>query len=112
MPGLPPLPQDIGAQPDPSQGGGAPQGGGSPTAFTGGLPALQQSMQQAEAGLAGIAKALPSLSPMVAQWMSQLRQIIPSAMSAAAGPPAAAGNPTLPGSAQGLPSPPMGPPNA
>lgn len=90
---LPPLPE-MNMQPAPGAPGAAPSAGGgpgspsgesiTPSAFSGGLPGMYQSMQQIEAGLQQLAQQLPSLAPMCAGIVSQLRMAVPGAMSAGA----------------------------
>lgn len=76
---------------------------------------MMQSVQQVEAGVKTLAQALPSLAPMLAEFVGKLRVAIPTAVSATANPGGAQGpgpsNPASPDtSAQnGLPAPPQPP---
>lgn len=55
-----------------------------------------QAIQQVETGLKTLAMQFPSLLPMCAQMISQLRTAIPDAMGAGAGAAGPSGGPTGP----------------
>ncbi len=78
------------------------------SAFSGGLPGMMQSIQQIEAGAQTLTQQLPSLAPLIAEFISKLRMAVPNAIGAGAGQQQPMGAPTsqLPTPA-GLPSPPM-----
>lgn len=60
---------------------------------------MMQALQQIEAGYQTLALSLPSLAPFCATQISQLRMIVPAAMSSGAGAPGApppSGGPTGP----------------
>lgn len=86
---LPPLPPDVG---DTSKGNPDTLPGAS--AFSGGMSTTMQAVQQIEDGLKKLAAGMPSLLPMCAQMISQLRMSVPDALGAAAG--ASPGGPTGP----------------
>ena len=89
--------------------------------MAGGLPGLMQGIQQVEAGAQMLASQLPSLTPIIAEFVSKLRMAIPSALGANAGQgqppmgqqqPMGGGMPGVPGppaitGGQSLPLPPM-----
>jgi hypothetical protein len=106
---LPPLPTEITDQ-KPS-GGSAPPPTGS--AFSGGMPPTIAALKQIEDGLKTLATSVPSLLPMCAQMISQLRTAVPQAIGADAssGPSGGPTGPAITGMGQNptaLPSPPQG----
>lgn len=86
---FPPLPTDLRTE--------QPSAGLSTSAFSAGLPGMMQTMQQLEALVQQLARQMPPLAPILAEFVTQLRLAIPSVMSAEAGVPTQAP----------LPSPPM-----
>ena len=96
VPSLPPIPPETGGP------GMDPNAGAS--AFSGGMPAMMQSIQQIEMGAKTLVTQLPSLAPLVADFISKLRVAVPNAVGAGAGMAAPGGEPT---GEPGLPPPPM-----
>lgn len=101
---LPPLPADMASG---DAAGVVPAGSrpGPPTgaALAGGVPAPIQALMQIEDGVQKLVQSLPSVAPVGAAIISQLRQIVPQSMmqSQNAGAP-------QPGA--GMTPPPQGPP--
>lgn len=74
---------------------------------------MMQAVQQIETGLKALATQVPSLLPMCAQMISQLRTAVPDAMGAGAGASPSGGptGPAITGMGQNpttLPAPPQG----
>lgn len=97
---LPPLPADMASgdaagqvQPSPQM----PQG----MALAGGIPAPIRAMMQIESGVQDLVNSIPSLAPVGAAIVSQLRQVVPQSMMQNSGAP-------TPGA--GMQPPPSGPP--
>jgi len=87
---LPPLPPEIGDQPK-----GNPDNPQGASAFSGGMSTAMQALQQIETGLKQLGTSMPTLLPMCAQMISQLRMVVPDAMGAGAGA-SPSGGPTGP----------------
>ena len=87
-PSLPPLPTNstMGAGSSPSS---------SP--FSGGLPGMMAAVQQIEGGVSMLARSLPSLAPMLSEFVTKLRMAIPNAVGAGAGTSGAGSQPASPG---------------
>lgn len=99
------MPADVGkaTRIEPAQAGAAP-----PSAFSGGLSGVMQAMQQIESGAQMLVQTLPSVAPVMAEFISKLRMVIPSALGADAGGqgiPGVPGAPAITGG-QSLPTPP------
>lgn len=111
---FPPLPADmasgdaVGILPP----GPRPPTGPSATSGMSGLPAPIAAVQQIEAGVQALVQSIPSLAPMGAAIVSQLRQVVPQAMmSGVQGTPGAmSAGAQGPGAGGAMPPPPGSPP--
>lgn len=105
---LPPLPADLASG---DAAGNVPAGARNPSpvssaAMAGGLPAPIKAMMQIEEGIQTLVTSIPSIAPIGAAIVSQLRQIVPQAMQQAVqqGPGAGSSGPG------NMPQPPSPPP--